>query len=71
MEELITMGSHWDQEFSKNQRGFGHFYRKQAKPITIANVKKNYYGKQDKISRFRGHRFMILLLRILPRLQEE
>lgn len=70
MAELITMGSHQDQEFSKTQGGFGHFYRQQAKPITIEMLKNNY-GKEDKISCFRGHRFMILLLRIIPRLQEE
>lgn len=48
MAELITMENQWDQEFSKTQRGFAHFYRKQAKPVTIANVKKITMGKKAK-----------------------
>lgn len=48
MAELITMGSHQGQEFSKTQRGFGHFYRQQAKPVTIANVKTTTMGKKTK-----------------------
>lgn len=40
MAELITMGSHQDQEFSKTQGECGHFYRQQAKPITIEMLKK-------------------------------
>lgn len=71
MVELITVESHRGQEFSKTQREFVHFYRQQEKTATIANVKKNNYGKEDKISCFRGHRFMILLLRIIPKHQEE
>lgn len=48
MAELITMGSHQGQEFSKTQTGFGHFYRQQAKPVTTANVKKTTMGKKTK-----------------------
>lgn len=49
MAELITMGSHQDQEFSKTQGECGHFYRQQAKPITIEMLKKKTtMGKKTK-----------------------
>lgn len=48
MAELIIMGSHQGQEFSKIQRGFVHFYRQQEKKATIATVKKTTMGKKTK-----------------------
>lgn len=49
MAELSTMGSHKGQEFSKTQRGFGHFYRQEAKPITIQMLKKQLWERRQNV----------------------
>lgn len=42
----------WEVTKAKNsarlRKGFGHFYRQQVKPVTIANVKKTTMGKKTK-----------------------